>query len=201
MTPTVTALSFGHDPLLLQTRKWILARAGIAVVDVEALAAFSGVLQSRRFDLLLLCHSLSRSECDAVLRLAAEHELLARTLLLGSGSNTCTWRPDVGSVDLNRGPAELLAKVQKLLLQATCPNLYHQEIDMPRFDGEVKWFNNAKGYGFVGRSDGGEDVFTHFSAIQCDGYKTLREGDAVTFDIVDGEKGPQADHVEMRKKS
>jgi CspA family cold shock protein len=66
---------------------------------------------------------------------------------------------------------------------------------MSQHTGTVKWFNNAKGYGFLGRDDGGADVFTHFSAIQKNGYKTLKEGEAVAFDIVQGDKGPQADNV------
>lgn len=60
--------------------------------------------------------------------------------------------------------------------------------------GKVKWFNNAKGYGFIGREDG-PDVFVHYSAIQGGGYKSLQEGDDVEFEIVQGEKGPQADKV------
>jgi CspA family cold shock protein len=63
-----------------------------------------------------------------------------------------------------------------------------------QFKGKVKWFNNAKGYGFIGREDG-PDVFVHYSSIQLDGYKTLKEGDDVEFDIVQGQKGPQADAV------
>jgi len=63
-----------------------------------------------------------------------------------------------------------------------------------RMKGTVKWFNNAKGYGFIGREDG-PDVFVHYSAIQLDGYKTLKEGDEVEFDIVEGQKGPQAEGV------
>jgi len=57
--------------------------------------------------------------------------------------------------------------------------------------GQVKWFNNAKGYGFIGRPDGA-DVFVHYSAIEGDGYKTLQEGETVEFEIVQGQKGPQA---------
>lgn len=58
----------------------------------------------------------------------------------------------------------------------------------------MKWFNNAKGYGFVGQENG-PDIFVHYSAIQREGYKSLREGDEIEFDIVEGGKGPQADQV------
>jgi CspA family cold shock protein len=61
--------------------------------------------------------------------------------------------------------------------------------------GTVKWFNNSKGYGFIGRDDG-PDVFVHYSAITGDGYRTLQEGDAVEFEIVQGPKGPQASNVQ-----
>ncbi|HEX2953414.1 MAG TPA: cold-shock protein [Bacillota bacterium] len=60
--------------------------------------------------------------------------------------------------------------------------------------GRVKWFNSEKGYGFI-EHEGGKDVFVHFSAIQMDGYKALEEGQTVEFDIVDGERGPQAANV------
>ena len=65
---------------------------------------------------------------------------------------------------------------------------------MAQYQGSVRWFNNAKGYGFLGR-DGGPDVFCHYSAIRSDGYKSLKEGEVVEFDVVQGEKGPQADQV------
>ncbi|WP_019123276.1 cold shock domain-containing protein [Brevibacillus massiliensis] len=60
--------------------------------------------------------------------------------------------------------------------------------------GKVKWFNAEKGYGFIEREDGG-DVFVHFSAIQAEGFKTLDEGQSVEFDIVEGDRGPQAANV------
>jgi CspA family cold shock protein len=65
---------------------------------------------------------------------------------------------------------------------------------MSQYEGTVRWFNNAKGYGFLGRAEG-PDVFVHYSAVQQDGYKSLKEGDSVEFDVVDGEKGKQADCV------
>jgi CspA family cold shock protein len=61
--------------------------------------------------------------------------------------------------------------------------------------GKVKWFNDAKGFGFLEQPEGGKDVFVHFSAIQGDGFKSLGEGDSVEFDIIEGAKGPQAANV------
>ena len=63
-----------------------------------------------------------------------------------------------------------------------------------RITGTVKWFSNVKGYGFIEREDGA-DVFVHFSAIQEDGYRSLKEGESVEFTIETGEKGPQAANV------
>ena len=61
--------------------------------------------------------------------------------------------------------------------------------------GKVKWFNESKGYGFIEPDGGGRDVFVHYSAIQGEGYKTLSEGQVVQFDIIQGDKGPQASNV------
>ncbi len=62
--------------------------------------------------------------------------------------------------------------------------------------GKIKWFSDAKGYGFIEREDG-EDVFVHFSAIVGEGFRTLAEGQEVEFDVVQGEKGPQAENVKL----
>ncbi|MDE1161110.1 MAG: cold shock domain-containing protein [Acidobacteriaceae bacterium] len=71
---------------------------------------------------------------------------------------------------------------------------------MAQYKGTVKWFNNAKGFGFLGRPDG-TDVFVHYSSIQMDGYRGLKEGDEVEFDIIQGDKGPQADNVTILKQA
>jgi CspA family cold shock protein len=66
--------------------------------------------------------------------------------------------------------------------------------------GTVKWFSATKGYGFISPSDGGADVFAHFSAIQMDGFKTLKEGQAVEYEVQQGPKGPQAYNIQASAK-
>jgi CspA family cold shock protein len=67
--------------------------------------------------------------------------------------------------------------------------------DLQMATGIVKWFNDAKGYGFITPDEKGEDLFAHFSAIKMDGFKSLKEGQRVTFDVVDGPKGKQAANI------
>ncbi|GBE04186.1 MAG TPA: cold-shock protein [Nitrospirae bacterium] len=63
-------------------------------------------------------------------------------------------------------------------------------------NGTVKWFNESKGFGFITQDDGGADVFAHYSEIKGDGFKTLAEGDVVTYEVVEGDKGPKAINIE-----
>lgn len=65
-----------------------------------------------------------------------------------------------------------------------------------RVTGKIKWFNGEKGFGFIEREDGGDDVFLHFSALNQQGYKSVDEGDRVEFDVVPGPKGPKAENVD-----
>ena len=63
--------------------------------------------------------------------------------------------------------------------------------------GTVKWFNDQKGFGFITREDGEKDCFVHYTAIQGSGFKSLREGEKVEFDVVEGDKGPAAENVKV----
>lgn len=71
---------------------------------------------------------------------------------------------------------------------------------MERIEGTVKWFSGEKGYGFIGSDSGGKDVFVHHTAIEMDGYKTLKEGQRVSFVVERGQKGPEAREVQILHK-
>jgi CspA family cold shock protein len=73
--------------------------------------------------------------------------------------------------------------------------MQEQEATSAMPTGTVKWFNDAKGFGFITPDDGGEDLFAHFSAIQANGFKSLKEGQKVTFEVVQGPKGKQANKI------
>ena len=68
---------------------------------------------------------------------------------------------------------------------------------MAKIKGQVKWFNESKGFGFITPADGSKDVFVHFSAIQDQGFKTLAEGQRVNFDVTNGPKGKQASNIQI----
>ena len=115
-------------------------------------------------------YSVARNFMPPSLRRTLTHSLDSATLALQNASKYCghVLAPDIGRAEKGHF--------------------------VDRLKGVVKWFNNAKGYGFIGRSDG-PDVFVHYSAIASEGYKSLQEGDQVEFEIAEGQKGPQAANV------
>jgi CspA family cold shock protein len=82
-------------------------------------------------------------------------------------------------------------------MRLLCPFLKGRRRCFSMATGTVKWFNDAKGFGFITPSDGSKDVFVHFSALSGEGFKTLAEGANVEFEVVQGEKGPQAQNVSV----
>jgi CspA family cold shock protein len=87
---------------------------------------------------------------------------------------------------------------QTVVGRAACPHSDYnklKELEKARTTGRVKWFNDAKGFGFITPEDGQKDCFVHHSAIQAQGFKSLAEGDRVEFDVVQGQKGPAAENV------
>lgn len=196
MQRSADILMIGHDRRLLETRGLVLKQAGCHVTIATSLYEMKCCLAIASFDLILLCHSFPRAECEAARALVYSH---LPVLVLQSSTSGCAAERTASSLRVSDGPEGLIAAVLEITMQNTTLPA-GKEKDMSQIEGTVRWFNNAKGYGFLGRNDGGKDVFTHFSSIQSDGYKSLKEGQAVSFDIVQGEKGPQADQVKLLSK-
>jgi CspA family cold shock protein len=78
----------------------------------------------------------------------------------------------------------------------TRPSIIYLKEDLEMATGTVKWFNDAKGFGFITPDGGGEDLFAHFSAINMPGFKTLKEGQKVSFEVTQGPKGKQASNIQ-----
>jgi cold shock protein len=114
------------------------------------------------------------------------------SLLFSSRGDNCPidWAGDSGTLRAIR-IFNGVRVIRLALRSEISKSLFRRAIEV---QGTVKWFNNSKGYGFIGRDDG-PDVFVHYSAIAGDGYRTLQEGDPVEFEIVQGPKGPQAANV------
>ena len=201
MPSTSDVLLFGHDRLLQQTRAWILERNGLRVDAASTLYEMKTCLAAKPYRLLLLCHSLTAGERATGISLAASFLPPVPSLALDKGTATVRHSFPAQVLHTKSGPEGLVSAVQFVLNKTeACSPLWKRKIIMAQFEGTVRWFNNAKGFGFLGRDGGGSDVFIHYTAIQSDGYKTLKEGDAVSFDVVQGDKGPQADQVRVLKR-
>ncbi len=165
-------LMFGEDALLLDTRRWVLEKAGYSTTTTATLVGLETALAEKRHDVLILCYTISVMDCVTALSFVTSYAPGMQILGLQAGQTGCS--PSIAeTLNLGVGPIGLIAKVQSLFSHKFIPGF--KEVDVSQHEESVKWFNNARGYGFVGRNEGGADVFTHYSAIQSEGYKSLKE--------------------------
>ncbi len=190
-------LMFGEDALLLDTRKWVLEKAGYSTTTTATLVGLKTALAEKRHGVLIFCYTISVMDCVTALSFVTSYAPGMQILGLQAGQTGCS--PSIAeTLNLGVGPIGLIAKVQSLFSHKFIPGF--KEVDVSQHEESVKWFNNTRGYGFVGRDEGGADVFTHYSAIQSEDSKISGESDPVAFEIVEGEKGrPQADQVRVMK--
>ncbi len=199
MLASTQILLVGFDTQLLRTRALILERDGFKVDQVDSLRELFHCLSSMHYALVVLCHSLAAVEQSVAISLVAAFVPEVKLLVLEKQLPASLESPFAYVLNTTAGPEAFRCAVHALVSPtATLTRLEERKAGMAQLEGTVKWFNNAKGYGFLGRGDGGADVFIHYSSIQSEGYKSLNEGDPVTFDVVQGEKGPQADQVRLR---
>ncbi len=198
MTNPDSILMFGEDALLLDTRRWVLEKAGFPTTTTATLVGLETAIAEKHHGVLILCYTVSVMDCVTALSVVTSYAPGMQILGLEAGQTGCS--PNIAETfNINVGPVGLIAKVRSLFSHKLTPP-EPKEVDVSQYEGSVKWFNNAKGHGFVGRNEGGDNVFTHYSALLSEGFKNLQEGNPVTFEIVEGENGrPQADPLRVTK--
>ncbi len=194
MPSTLDILLFGHDAALQRTRCDLLKRHGLGVDPVTNLVELKSCLAVKPYILLVLCHSLSGGERVAGISLATSFLPAVHLLALQEGASGTVDLPLAQVLYTSNGPEVFLSAVHTLVHSTDRPTRSaKRKVAMAQFEGTVKWFNDAKGYGVLGRNVAGVEVFPHGSAIQGAGYRLLKERDVVAFDVAEGEKGLLAD--------
>ena len=198
MRSAIQILLLGQDSVLQTTRSAILQLDGFRVDRVCSPRELLTCLASKHFDLVVLCHSLSAVKRQVALAIAASFVPEIRLLVLRKDLSSSLRSSFAEVLETDTGPEKFRSAVRALSQMKDAPtHLKDRKSGMAQLKGTVKWFSNAKGYGFIDRSDGGADVIAHDSSIQSAGYKMLKQGHPVTFDVVKGEKGPPADQVQL----
>jgi len=192
-------LIYGHDSDLLRSRRWVLEKTGYRVVTTTELTEIGCLAENRAIDLVVLCHTLTLEECGRALALACTRWPSVQSLVLTSAHQGCVSLNANKFLDTSAGPAMLVHMVGNLVHQANQGSSKasgEREEGMAQFEGSVRWFNNAKGYGILGHH-GVKDVPMDSSSIETNGRTTLKQGE-VGYDVT---KGPQADRVLRLQKS
>lgn len=168
-------LQCGHDALLLTTRELILKQDGFRVFNASDPIEAVRILSQKKIDLVLLCHTLSEHEFRAIL--ANARLLPDAPKVLSLIPNTYPSFAPSAKIEIFNSlnvPGPYLRRFTDFSATTVVrrnPTTQAMERPMPKLTSTVRWFNNIKGYGFLGRDDGGPDVFVHYTAIESDGYK------------------------------
>ena len=194
-------LLFGHDRELQHTRGLILQKDGFRPQTINTLVELKSCLAAKLYSLLVMCHTLREAEKAAGISMTASVLPEVKMLVLDAGLTANADSPLAQVFHTIRGPVGFRSAVHTLVGATETPSrLTQRKVAMAQFEGSVKWFNHAGGYGFLARNDSEKDVFTPFSSIQNDGSRSSKEGDEVTFDVVQGEKVQQADQVHLKHR-